>query len=88
MNGDEQLLRGRVHGHDDPGPGPVPHQTYAAPMGGPLDGLLLDVTGRRPDEVVPRRRGHPGFRQHPGRRSVDRVARRPRAPVEHIEFDL
>ncbi|WNE93855.1 hypothetical protein PS467_00090 [Streptomyces luomodiensis] len=41
--GDEQLLRGRVYGcdHDDPDPGPLPHQTYAALIGGPLDGLLL-----------------------------------------------
>ncbi|MGW4995743.1 hypothetical protein ACWEQ3_50760 [Streptomyces mirabilis] len=53
MNGDEQLLRGRVygHGHDDRNPGPLPHQTYAALVGGPLDGLLLDITGWRPDEV-------------------------------------
>ncbi|MFB6990255.1 hypothetical protein ACFC0C_28505 [Streptomyces sp. NPDC056178] len=38
MNGDEQLLRGRVYGHDhdDPNPGPLPHQTYAALVGGPL----------------------------------------------------
>ncbi|MFE4337407.1 hypothetical protein ACFRQM_51505 [Streptomyces sp. NPDC056831] len=49
MNGDEQLLRGRVYGHDhdDPNPGPLPHQTYAALVGGPLDGLLLDITGWR-----------------------------------------
>ncbi|MFC9622089.1 hypothetical protein ACFTXM_19545 [Streptomyces sp. NPDC056930] len=44
-DGDEQLLRGRVYGHDhdDPNPGPLPHQTYAALVGGPLDGLLLDI---------------------------------------------
>ncbi|MET8412484.1 hypothetical protein ABZV34_31070 [Streptomyces sp. NPDC005195] len=48
---DEQLLRGRVYGHDhdDPNPGPLPHQTYAVLVGGPLDGLLLDITGWRPD---------------------------------------
>lgn len=55
MNGDEQLLRDRVYGHDhddpDPDPGPLPHQTYAALIGGPLDGLLLDITGWRPEEV-------------------------------------
>ncbi|MFJ5900918.1 hypothetical protein ACIQFZ_37220 [Streptomyces sp. NPDC093064] len=53
MNGDEQLLRGRVYGHDhdDPNPGPLPHRTYATLVGGPLDGLLLDITGRRPEEV-------------------------------------
>ncbi|MEU1661894.1 hypothetical protein ACFY2H_39445 [Streptomyces griseofuscus] len=50
---DEQLLRGRVYGHDHdaPHPGPLPHQTYAALVGGPLDGLLLDITGWRPEEV-------------------------------------
>ncbi|MCD9879838.1 hypothetical protein [Streptomyces guryensis] len=53
MNGDEQVLRGRVYGHDheDPDPGPLPGRTYAALVGGPLDGLLLDITGRRPQEV-------------------------------------
>ncbi|CDR13008.1 hypothetical protein GCM10022420_013370 [Streptomyces iranensis] len=53
MNGDEQLLRGRVYGcdHDDPDPGPLPHQTYAVLISGPLDGLLLDITGWRPEEV-------------------------------------
>ncbi|WP_413804194.1 hypothetical protein [Streptomyces sp. OE57] len=53
MNGDEQLLRGRVYGcdHDDPDLGPLPHQTYAALVGGPLDGLLLDITGWRLEEV-------------------------------------
>ncbi|MEU4089797.1 hypothetical protein [Streptomyces aureus] len=53
MNGDEQLLRGRVYGrdHDDPDPGPLPHRTYAALMGGPLDGLLLDITDREPEEA-------------------------------------
>ncbi|MBA9050195.1 hypothetical protein BJ996_006926 [Streptomyces phaeogriseichromatogenes] len=25
-------------------PGPLPHRTYAALVGGPLDGLLLDFT--------------------------------------------
>lgn len=52
-DGDEQLLRGRVYGrdHDDPNPGPLPHRTYAALDGGPLDGLLLDITGWRPEEV-------------------------------------
>ncbi|MGZ0199504.1 hypothetical protein ACNFR7_04710 [Streptomyces sp. RM1] len=35
--------------HDDPHP--LPHQTYAALVGGPLDGLLLDITGRRPEEM-------------------------------------
>lgn len=35
--------------HDDPHP--LPDQPYAALVGGPLDGLLLDITGRRPEEV-------------------------------------
>ncbi|MET7540038.1 hypothetical protein [Streptomyces sp. NPDC005507] len=49
MNGDEQLLRGRVYGHDHdgPNPGPLAHRTYATLIGGPLDGLLPDVTGWR-----------------------------------------
>ncbi|MGW6145477.1 hypothetical protein [Streptomyces sp. NPDC055140] len=53
MNGDEQLMRGRVYGHDhdDPNPGPLPHRTYATLIGGPLDGLLLDVTDWRPEEI-------------------------------------
>ncbi|MGW8703410.1 hypothetical protein ACWGOK_42005, partial [Streptomyces eurythermus] len=50
---DEQLLRRQVHGadHDDPDPRPLPHRTHAELVGGPLDGLLPDITGRRPDEV-------------------------------------
>ncbi|MFF4874419.1 hypothetical protein ACIPQA_32980 [Streptomyces sp. NPDC090109] len=53
MNGDEQLLRGRVYGHDhdDPDPGPKPGRTYAELVGGPLDGLLLDIHDRRSGEV-------------------------------------
>ncbi|GAA3135636.1 hypothetical protein [Streptomyces echinatus] len=53
MNGDEQLLNGRVYGaeHDDPHPGPLPHRTYAELVGGPLDGLLLDIHGWRTEEV-------------------------------------
>ncbi|MFH8371372.1 hypothetical protein [Streptomyces sp. NPDC018031] len=55
MNGDEQLLNGRVYGHDhddpDPDPGPLPHRTYAELVGGPLDGLLLDIHGWRTEEV-------------------------------------
>ncbi|MFD3532804.1 hypothetical protein [Streptomyces sp. NPDC058664] len=47
MDRDEELLRGRVYGqdHDDPRPGPRPGRVYAELVGGPLDGLLLDVTG-------------------------------------------
>ncbi|MET8755994.1 hypothetical protein ABZW32_38760 [Streptomyces sp. NPDC004667] len=50
---DEQPLRGRVYGHDHdaPNPGRLPHQTYAVLVGGPLDGLLLDITDLRPEEI-------------------------------------
>lgn len=48
MDRDEELLRGRVYGqdHDDPRQGPQPGREYAELVGGPLDGLLLDITGR------------------------------------------
>jgi hypothetical protein len=44
---DEQIMRKRVYGtdHDDPDPGPQPGHAYVELAGGPLDGLLLDVTG-------------------------------------------
>ena len=45
MNDDEQLMRGRVYGADPDRPGPVHSHRYAELVGGPLDGLLLDVTG-------------------------------------------
>ncbi|MEU2751399.1 hypothetical protein ABZ613_34895 [Streptomyces collinus] len=50
---DEQLLRGRVYGHDhdDPDPGPRRGRTYAELVGGPLDGLLLDITSWRAEEI-------------------------------------
>ncbi|MEU9190649.1 hypothetical protein AB0D14_40280 [Streptomyces sp. NPDC048484] len=50
---DEQLLRGRVYGHDadDPHPSPCPGRAYAELVGGPLDGLLLDITGWTQDEI-------------------------------------
>ncbi|BBC29334.1 uncharacterized protein SGFS_006280 [Streptomyces graminofaciens] len=50
---DEQLLRGRVYGHDadDPHPGPRPGRTYAELVGGPLDGLLFDITGWTQDGI-------------------------------------
>ncbi|WP_344585294.1 hypothetical protein [Streptomyces lunalinharesii] len=53
MDRDEELLRGRVYGedHDHPRPGPKPGRTYAELVGGPLDGLLLDITGWTQDEV-------------------------------------
>ncbi|MGW5698998.1 hypothetical protein ACWEWX_52150 [Streptomyces asiaticus] len=72
MNGDEQLLRGRVYGcdHDDPDPGPLPNQAYAALIGGPLDGLLLDITGWRPGEVDGGAALSTELGQFPGGRSV------------------
>ncbi|MBD0424499.1 hypothetical protein AB0L35_20955 [Streptomyces sp. NPDC052309] len=53
MDRDEELLRGRVYGadHDDPHPGPRPGHVYAELVGGPLDGLLLDITGWTRDET-------------------------------------
>ncbi|OIJ99331.1 hypothetical protein BIV25_09930 [Streptomyces sp. MUSC 14] len=47
---DEQLLRGRVYGRDHDDPGPRPGRRYVELVGGPLDGLLLDITGRTPDD--------------------------------------
>ncbi|MFE0651104.1 hypothetical protein ACFVZH_21200 [Streptomyces sp. NPDC059534] len=46
-------MRGRVYGsdHDDPAPGPKPGRTYAELVGGPLDGLLLDITGWTAAEI-------------------------------------
>ncbi|MET8176644.1 hypothetical protein [Streptomyces clavifer] len=50
---DEQLLRGRVYGQDPGAPdqGPRRGQTYAELVGGPLDGLLLDITGWTRDAI-------------------------------------
>ncbi|MFD6128918.1 hypothetical protein ACFWC2_15170 [Streptomyces diastaticus] len=47
---DELLLRGRVYGHDPAAPeaSPLPGHHYAELVGGPLDGLLLDITGHPP----------------------------------------
>ncbi|KOU42347.1 MULTISPECIES: hypothetical protein [unclassified Streptomyces] len=44
---DDRMLRRRVYGadHDDPDPGPRPGHVYGELVGGPLDGLLLDITG-------------------------------------------
>lgn len=49
MDDDEVLLRGRVYGtdHDDPDPGRRPGREYRELVGGPLDGIRLDVTGGR-----------------------------------------
>ncbi|MET7597634.1 hypothetical protein ACWERY_19150 [Streptomyces sp. NPDC004082] len=45
---EQQFMRGRVYGadHEDPDPGPRPGHDYVELIGGPLDGLLLDVTDR------------------------------------------
>ncbi|MEU7426335.1 hypothetical protein [Streptomyces sp. NPDC040750] len=48
---DEQLLRRRVYGADHDHPGPRRDRGYAELVGGPLDGLLLDITGWTWDEV-------------------------------------
>jgi len=45
------LLRGRVYGADHGRPGPLPHRDYAELVGGPLDGLLLDIIGWAVDEI-------------------------------------
>ncbi|MFI2235624.1 hypothetical protein [Streptomyces chrestomyceticus] len=51
---DEELLRGRVYGtdFDAPHPGPRPGRTYAELVGGPLDGLLLDITSWTPQDIA------------------------------------
>ncbi|MER6346084.1 hypothetical protein ACWC10_22595 [Streptomyces sp. NPDC001595] len=48
---DEQLLRGRVYGADHEHPGPLPGRRYVELVGGPLDGLLLDVTDWTRDDI-------------------------------------
>ncbi|MET8978156.1 hypothetical protein ABZX85_21335 [Streptomyces sp. NPDC004539] len=39
-----EFMRGRVYGADHEDAGPRPGRRYAELVGGPLDGLLLDVT--------------------------------------------
>ncbi|MFG2679611.1 hypothetical protein [Streptomyces sp. NPDC048392] len=39
-----EFMRGRVYGADHDNPGPRAGRVYAQLVGGPLDGLLLDVT--------------------------------------------
>jgi hypothetical protein len=41
-----EFMRGRVYGADPEDGGPRPGRVYAQLVGGPLDGLLLDVTDR------------------------------------------
>lgn len=45
-----EFLRGRVYGADHDDAGPRPDRAYAQLVGGPLDGLLLDVTDRAEHE--------------------------------------
>ncbi|WP_128376400.1 hypothetical protein [Streptomyces cavernae] len=68
---EQKFMRGRVYGadHEDPDPGPRPGHDYRELVGGPLDGLLLDVTGRpdhqrRESVVLPTEMGRYG---HGGR---------------------
>ncbi|MFD8289491.1 hypothetical protein ACFV2B_14915 [Streptomyces lavendulae] len=51
---DERWVGRRVYGSepDEPDPGPKPGHVYVELVGGPLDGLLLDVTGWPPQEIV------------------------------------
>ncbi|WP_093781279.1 hypothetical protein [Streptomyces sp. yr375] len=46
-----EFLRGRVYGADHEDAGPRPDRVYAHLVGGPLDGLLLDVTDRSDHEL-------------------------------------
>ncbi|MFJ2217803.1 hypothetical protein ACIQVO_36710 [Streptomyces sp. NPDC101062] len=48
---DDDLLRGRVYDGDRDHPGPRPDRCYAELVGGPLDGLLLDITGWSQEEA-------------------------------------
>ncbi|MEV7190088.1 hypothetical protein [Kitasatospora sp. NPDC093102] len=49
---DEALLRGRVYGADHDDPGPQHGHEYRELVAGPLDGLLLDVTGWDADQLA------------------------------------
>ncbi|MEU6807772.1 hypothetical protein ABZ920_01870 [Streptomyces sp. NPDC046831] len=46
-----EFMRGRVYGADHDDAGPRPGRSYAELVGGPLDGLLLDVTDRSEEEL-------------------------------------
>ncbi|MBD9734546.1 hypothetical protein ABZ606_24345 [Streptomyces sp. NPDC012461] len=47
-----EFMRGRVYGADHDDPGPRDGRVYAELAGGPLDGLLLDVTDRSGPELA------------------------------------
>ncbi|MEE1938655.1 hypothetical protein V1L54_04385 [Streptomyces sp. TRM 70361] len=49
---DEQIMRGRVYGAEHDDPGPRPGHVYRELVGGPLDGLLLDVTDWTGEELA------------------------------------
>jgi hypothetical protein len=53
---EQEFMRGRVYGADHEDASPQPGRSYAQLLGGPLDGLLLDVTlppgGDLPREVT------------------------------------
>ncbi|MFD0258939.1 hypothetical protein ACFVH7_11790 [Kitasatospora indigofera] len=49
---DEELLRGRVYGADHEDPGPQVGHIYRELVGGPLDGLLVDVTDWSAEELA------------------------------------
>ncbi|MEU1041882.1 hypothetical protein ACFYP4_08470 [Streptomyces sp. NPDC005551] len=69
---EDEFLRGRVYGvdHDDAVWGRRPGRDYVELTGGPLDGLLLDVTGwpggRRGEVALPTEIGRYG----PGGRAL------------------
>lgn len=67
---DARWKQRRVYGadHDDPDPGPQPGHEYVELVGGPLDGLFLDVTGIAPAERPGRCRADHGDRGAPSRR--------------------
>jgi hypothetical protein len=48
---DDRLLRRRIYDTDRDHPGPRPDRAYAELVGGPLDGLLLDITDWTADEI-------------------------------------
>ncbi|MGW8066287.1 hypothetical protein ACVV2G_29415 [Streptomyces ziwulingensis] len=74
-----EFMRGRVYGADHDDPGPRAGRVYAQLVGGPLDGLLLDVTDLSEREcargvVLATEIGRygPGGRSAYGRRPDDR----------------
>ncbi len=72
-----EFLRGRVYGADHDDAGPRPERVYGQLVGGPLDGLLLDITERSLHElrevalITEIGRYGPGGRALYGRRAGD-----------------